>query len=272
MFEVSWRGQGKKLLWQELWRYEFEEILPLDPIVIVPTGSIEQHGPHCPSDVDISIPFSIATMAAQRITAFPVLVAPPIWWGLAHYNKGFPGTISLRTETYLHLVEDICTSLWENGFKRIVLLNGHGGNAAPNRVVRDTLTERDIFVIAYSWWESVDDFITKNSDTDSDVGHGGEWETSVQLFLREHLISVPHIGADVPLTNPFDTQTSCFATFAERRRDTRNGTGIMGNARGGTKEKGKAIIDLAVDRLSSLAKQFRDEPIHRYREFGSHCP
>lgn len=272
MFEVSYRGEGRKILWQELWRHEFEQALSRSPIVIIPTGSIEQHGPHCPSDVDISIPFSIAVMAAQQVEQFPVLVAPPVWWGVAHYNKGFPGTISLRPGTYQHLLEDVCVSLWENGFQRIVLLNGHGGNAAPNRLVRDTLSEQGIFVIAYDWWASVADVIEDESDSDLDVGHGGEWETSAQLFLREQLISTQHISADVPLTAPFDAETSVFATFAERRRDTRDGTGIMGDARVATKGKGKAIVGIAVHRLISLVQQFHKLPIREYREFGSHCP
>jgi creatinine amidohydrolase len=99
MFRVSYNGSNKKILLQELWRHELEEAVDRNPVIVVPTGSIEQHGPHCSADVDISIPFFIAVIAAQQMDDFPVFVAPPVWWGLAHYNKGFPGTISLRAET-----------------------------------------------------------------------------------------------------------------------------------------------------------------------------
>lgn len=272
MFSVSYNGSNKKVLWQELWRHEFEEAVDKNPIVVVPTGSIEQHGPHCPADVDISIPFFIGISAAQQMDDFPVFVAPPVWWGLAHYNKGFPGTISLRAETYLHLLEDVCMSIWENGFKRIVILNGHGGNAAPNRMIRDMLSEQNVFPVAYNWWDSVEDMISKSSDSDSNIGHGGEWETSVQLFIREQLVSKPHIGADVPLMSPFDPETARFATFAERRRDTRDRTGIMGDAHVATREKGKAILALAIDRLVMLIREFHSLPIREYRGFGTYCP
>jgi len=227
MFNVSYNGGNKKVLWQELWRHEFEEAVDKNPIVVVPTGSIEQHGPHCSADVEISIPFFIGVSEAQQVDDFPDFVASPVWWGLAHYNKGFPGTISLRAETYLHLLEDVCMSIWEDGFKRMVVLNGHGENAAPNRVIRDILSEQNVFIITYRWWDSVKNTI-KSGDSDSNVGDGGEWETSSQLFLREQLVSKLHIAGDVPLTSPFDPKTGQFATSAERRQDTRDRTRITG--------------------------------------------
>src|SRR5215831_4283687 len=127
MFKVSYDGSNKKVLWQELWRYEFQEALRHEPVVIVPTGSVEQHGPHCPMDVDISGPFYMAVAAARRVDEFPVLVAPPVWSGFTHYNMGFPGTLSLRLETYQALMADVLRSIHANGFPRIVVVNGQSG-------------------------------------------------------------------------------------------------------------------------------------------------
>ena len=89
MFRESFNGTNKKIFWQELWRHEFEDALIRDPVVIVPVGSIEQHGPHCPMDVDIAGPFYMAVETARRVNDFPVIVAPPIWSGFTHYNMGF---------------------------------------------------------------------------------------------------------------------------------------------------------------------------------------
>lgn len=271
MFQFSYDGTNRKILWQELWRHEFEEALRRDPVVIVPTGSIEQHGPHCPADVDISIPLHLAVRVAQRITEFPVLVAPPVWFGLAHYNKGFPGTISLRSETYLQMLADVCRSIHDNGFHRIVVLNGHGGNDAPNRVVRDTLSQEDIFLLAYSWWQSVEREMAAWSEADAgSVGHGGEWETSVQLYLREQLIDRSRANADV-FPNPFSPELRSFARFAERRRDTRDHTGTMGNATVASAEKGQRIFLLAAERLEQVVRELHSQPRRYYREFGSHA-
>ena len=70
-------SNGKKALWQEMLRHELLAALTQNPVVIVPVGSIEQHGPHCPQDVDISVPYHLAIRAAAAIDEFPVIVAPP---------------------------------------------------------------------------------------------------------------------------------------------------------------------------------------------------
>src|SRR3712207_8466779 len=79
---------GKSVLWQEMLRHELLEALTETPVVLVPVGSVEQHGPHCPPDVDISIPFHLAAAVARAVDDFPVLVAPPVSLGFTHYNMG----------------------------------------------------------------------------------------------------------------------------------------------------------------------------------------
>ena len=106
-------------------------------------------------DVDIVGPFFMAVAAARQVSVFPVLVAPPIWSGFAHYNMGFPGTISLRLETYQNLLADVVRSIYANGFPLIVIINGHGGNTAPNWAVTTQLAEENIFPISFSYWQAV---------------------------------------------------------------------------------------------------------------------
>jgi creatinine amidohydrolase len=271
MFRDSYDGTNKKIFWHELWRHEFEDHLEHDPVVIVPVGSIEQHGPHCPMDVDIVGPFYMAVETAKRVDSFPVIVVPPVWSGFTHYNMGFPGTISLRIETFLNLLGDICRSIHANGFHRIVLVNGHGGNDAPVRVVRDTVSEDDVFIVAFSWWQMVGAEMADLGETDGgSVGHGGEWETSVQLHLREYLIDQSRINAD-QFPNPFSPELQSFARFSERRRDTVDITGTMGDATAATAEKGRLVFEAAVDCLTRVVTEFHCVPPRKYREFGSHC-
>src|SRR5688500_2707890 len=122
---------GKKVLWQELLRHELLAALERRPVVIVPVGSVEQHGPHCPQDVDISVPYHLALRTAEAIDGFPVIVAPPVSLGFAHYNMGEVGTITVRLETFIAVLCDVSRSIWANGFHRLILLNGHGGNQQP---------------------------------------------------------------------------------------------------------------------------------------------
>lgn len=272
MYKVSYDGSNRKVLWQELWRHEFEAALEDAPVVIVPTGSVEQHGPHCPMDVDIAGPFSMAVAAAQRVSAFPVLVAPPIWSGFAHYNMGFPGTISLRLETYQSLLADVVRSIHANGFPRIVIINGHGGNTAPNWAVTAQLAEENIFPITFSYWQAVPAEMAAWAGADGDnVGHGGEWETALQLYLRPHLIDASRMVADA-FPNPYSPALQAFAQYAERRRDTAKATGVMGDPFAATAEKGERLFNAVVDKLVQLATEMHAAPIRQYKEFGSHCP
>jgi creatinine amidohydrolase len=272
MFGVSYTGNNKKVLWQELWRHEFEEALRHDPVVIVPTGSVEQHGPHCPMDVDIAGPFHMAVAAAQRVDECPVLVAPPIWSGFTHYNMGFPGTISLRLETYQNLLADVLRSLYANGFPRIIVVNGHGGNTAPNWAVTAQVSQEDIFPITFSYWQAVREELLEWSEADEgSIGHGGEWETSLQLYLRPHLIDRSRIVADV-FPNPYSPTIRAFAEYAERRRDTEEVTGVMGNALVASAVKGERLFEAIVGKLVKLVVEMHHAPVRRYREFGSHCP
>ena len=270
MYKLSYDGTNKKVLWQELWRHEFEAALTAAPVVIVPVGSIEQHGPHCPMDVDISAPFYMAVEVAQRVDDFPVIVAPPVWSGFTHYNMGFPGTISLRLETFQNLLVDIFRSIHANGFERIISVNGHGGNHAPCRAVSWSVAEEDIFTLSFSWWDMVEKELREWSATDESVGHGGEWETAVQLHLRNHLVDHSRIDSDQTGTQPFGDELA-FAEFAERRRDTVKDTGIMGDATVASAEKGGRIFALACDRLEKLVREYHELPVRHYREFGSHC-
>ena len=272
MFKVSYNGSNRKVLWNELWRHEFEEALKHDPVVIVPTGSVEQHGPHCPMDVDISGPFYMAVAAAQRIDEFPVIVTPPVWSGFTHYNKGFAGTISLRLETYQNLVADVLRSVYDNGFARIVVINGHGGNVAPNRAVTTQVAEENIFPITFSYWEAVKDEMLEWSEADEgSIGHGGEWETSLQLYLRPQLIARSYMVAD-EFPNPYSPNLRHFAEYAERRRDNVHHTGVMGNPLVASAEKGERLFNAVVERLVQLVREMHAAPVRQYKEFGSHCP
>lgn len=272
MFTPAYDGRGKKVLWQELWRHEFEEALGRNPVVLLPTGSVEQHGPHCPMDVDIAGPFAMAVAAARRVDEFPVLVAPPLWSGFTHYNMGFSGTISLRLETYQALLRDVLRSIYANGFPRIVVINGHGGNTAPNWAVTTQVGEENIFPITFSYWQAVRDEMAAWSEADAgQVGHGGEWETSLQLHLRPQLIDRSRMVADV-FPNPYSAEVRAFAEYAERRRDTADHTGVMGNPLVASAEKGERLFNAIVEKLVALVAEMHRAPVRQYKEFGSHCP
>ena len=136
---------------EELNWMDVETYLAQDDRIILVLGATEQHG-YLSLLTDVKIPLALAD-AASASTG--VLVAPPLNFGVSPYFATYPGTISLRTSTFLAAVEDIVRSLYRVGFRRMFIMNGHGGNSG----VRTTLTElanelEDLKFIWYSWWES----------------------------------------------------------------------------------------------------------------------
>lgn len=261
---------GKTVHWQEMWRHEMLDALEHNPVVIVPVGSVEQHGPHCPMDVDISHTQAMAVETARSIDDFPVIVAPPVWIGLTHYNMGEVGTITTSVETWIALLSDICRSIWANGFKRIILLNGHGGNRDIQRVVSIKLAEEDIWVLPITHWEMAWDVLHNEADRDPGfIGHGGEWETSLQHYLRPSLIDESRKVAD-PERPGFSEEIQKFTGFPERRRERENG--VHGDPTVATAEKGERLFNAVTEMLIKVCREYHEQPVRGYYEFGSHCP
>ena len=115
----------EKLTWPEI-----NDAVEMGKVCVVPCGSVEQHGPHLPLDVDIVCPQGIAYGAGKEVPD-RLLVLPPVWWGYTAHVMDFPGTVNTHYETFIRLVLDITKSLAYHGFKKIILLNGHGSNM-PN--------------------------------------------------------------------------------------------------------------------------------------------
>ncbi len=261
---------GKKVLWQELLRHEFLTALDQRSVVIVPVGSVEQHGPHCPPDVDISIPYHLAIRAADAIDDFPVIVAPPVTHGFTHYNMGEVGTITLGLETFIALLCDVVRSIWANGFRRIVLLNGHVGNEQPTWSTSVKLAEEDIWALAITYWHMAEDELRAWSEADAgSIGHGGEWETSLQLYLRPELLDMDLAVKD-EWRLKFSPPVQRYARFPERRREMTHG--VMGDPFKASAEKGERLFDVLLERLIAACQEYHREDPPRYKEFGSHCP
>lgn len=260
---------GKKVHWQEFLRHEFLAALDQRPVIIVPVGSVEQHGPHCPQDVDISVPFHLAISAADAINDFPVIVAPPVTYGFTHYNMGEVGTITLGLEVFISVLCEVTRSIWANGFQRIILLNGHGGNEAPTKVTSVKLAEEDIWAVALTYWNMALPELAEWGESDSSIGHAGEWETSLQMHLRPHLVDADRRVKD-DWRLKFGPEVGKFAGFPERRREMEHG--VMGDPMVASAEKGARLFGVLQERLVALCREYHDIEPPRYREFGSHCP
>ena len=124
-------------------------------MVIVPVASLEQHGPHLPVEVDSRLGETIALRTAQKVVARgeDALVLPVIWTGLSEHHMSFGGTITLDLPAFGALIEGVCHSLLRHGFRRIVLLNAHGGNENALRNITDELTPKlGVPIVQFTYW------------------------------------------------------------------------------------------------------------------------
>lgn len=128
---------------------QVEDYLNAEDRVMLVLGACEQHG-YLSLLTDVKIPLALANEAAQQSG---ILVAPPVSFGCSPYFLDYPGTISLRLHTYLDLVEDILRSLYDVGFRRVLILNGHGGNLPVKTHLVELLNRLpDLHLRWYDWW------------------------------------------------------------------------------------------------------------------------
>jgi len=167
------------LCWQE-----FGELVPARiDTVLVPFGSLEPHGV-IPNGTDSLSPEAMARDVAARVDA---LIAPVLNYGMTEAMKGYPGAVSIAAETYAPFAEAVLDNLAANGFKNLIVLNGHGGNtAALNAAATRVANARRVRVLVVNWWTLADD-ITK-SVFKQNGGHAGNNETAyIQAFLPDYV-------------------------------------------------------------------------------------
>jgi creatinine amidohydrolase len=126
-----------------------EQYLRTDDRLMLVVGACEQHG-YLSLTTDVKIPQALAGAASERSG---VLVAPALNFGISPYFVKYPGTISLRTQTFLAVIEDVVTCVYEQGFRRLLFVNGHGGNSPAQAVLHELANGMPGLQMSwYSWW------------------------------------------------------------------------------------------------------------------------
>ncbi len=145
-------------------------------LAILPIGATEQHGPHLATGMDF-LTVERITRAAAELSQAPAIVTPTLPFGSSHHHLVFGATLSLRTETYLAVLKDLLNCLVDDGFRKIYVVNGHGGNQDLMRLaVRDIRLERHVEIGCAAYWAH------------RGPGHAGQWETSLMLDARPELV------------------------------------------------------------------------------------
>lgn len=205
-------------------------------LAVFSVGAIEQHGPHLPLCVDWALGETVARMVAERLNAF---LLPGIPYGTSEAHEGFRGSISLAHETLRAVVQDIVRSLLAQGFRRVVLLNFHGGNIVLKIAVRELNLSQDRGkVVLVQPVQEARGRISRILVSAQDEQHAGEMETSMMMHIAPDQVGDERID-HVPEMGPvyFD-----YARMKEFCPD-----GIWGRPSLATAEKGKQVIDAMVE-------------------------
>ena len=236
------------LTWQEV-----KEAFEKGATVIVPIGSNEQHGPHMPINCDSYYVTQITSRVVKRLSdQMPIYRTPTVWTGYSPHHKSFPGTITLSLSTFLSMIYDICASLIHHNVRRLVLINGHGGNATLLRSVGSQIgDELNHSPMVLSYWDVIrDDWESFIEERPAGIGHSGETETSLRLFLAPDTIRQDALeNAEFVAEDP--SPHIAVAYQYEQFQDI-NSLGYTGHPKWGTAEKGERILHTIVERLSKL--------------------
>jgi len=232
--------------WRKLRADQLREKARQDAIVIVPVGSVEQHGPHLPVEVDSTLGEAVSQRTARAIAARgqQALVLPMVWTGLSEHHMSFGGTITLSLATFSALMEDICVSILRHGFRRIVLLNGHGGNENALRNVTDELTPKlRAPIVQFTYWYAAAEPIGAILETQAVLSHACEAETSMMMALRPELVAEDRIPLAKSNRTPNVEEFVGSGVYRWRSVGSRSASGVIGNPEAATKEKGVRLLD-----------------------------
>jgi len=252
-----------EIRWERLTAPELKALAARDALVVLPVGSLEQHGPHLPVWTDSFIAHALACRAAEEARDVPAVVLPPIWTGLSEHHFPFGGTISVDYATFHALLRCIVRSIRADGFRRLLIVNGHGGNIEPLAIsARELAHEFGIPVVATTWPTVAAAEIAATLTTQPGVHHACEGETSVWLALdptqvrQDRIAEAASNAATGAAPSPAAAAFSRFWSFEERAPRT----GVRGDPRAATAEKGERIIAAVV---AALARAMRDPALWR---------
>lgn len=268
----------EKLTWPEI-----NDAVDLGKVCVIPCGAVEQHGHHLPLDVDIVCPTGIARGAGRHVPD-QILVLPTVCYGYTGHVMDFPGTINTHYTHFMDQVLDITKSLAYHGFKKIMLLNGHGSNM-PNLdlVARRTNLETDAECILGAWWNllTVDKAFLprwRESKFPGGCAHACELETSLYLYLDEDGVRKDKVKSGLISFNAEESPFNWVDLFASGPAtlvswtSSYSATGVLGDAELATPEKGRQAYEEAVKQLVRFVTWFKARPKDRRRDLHRRKP
>ncbi|MDW0127446.1 MAG: creatininase family protein [Nitrososphaeraceae archaeon] len=212
--------------------------------IIIPLGSMEQHGPHLPISTDTIIAEYLANQLTKKISSY---VLPGIPYGVSFEHRPF-FNISISNDVLSELLSQICISLGENGFNQIIILNGHRGNMGVLQYIPQIVERNNpkMKVFGINYWHLIE----------REFDHGGFVETSLMLAIEPELVQMQNAKRGHLNKKRLNSTYTTFLSNTSSFKITRNG--VLGDPRKATKEEGKKIISITMKNLVRILKELDD--------------
>jgi creatinine amidohydrolase len=227
------------------------QALSKDTPIVLPIAALEQHGRHLPLFTDSMLLGELIRRVAPRFEQ-SVVFAPLQWLGNSDHHLDFAGTLSAPPRAYLDLLCGLMDNFIQHGFKRLVFINGHGGNDVPARqaifeIRQHHRTRSDLLLLAATYWElGGRPYEVDGSFVQRRMGHACEWETSMILRLSPELVGDISRIEPVPFGNAFEPASRGWIT------KDRTAPGHIGDPRQATREKGETLFRVFADDVAKL--------------------
>lgn len=256
-----------KFRYEEFTWPEIREAVAQQRVAVLPVGTVEQHGHHLPLVTDVVTATEMSRRAVEQIPTEAVLM-PSVYYSFNEHHLDFPGTIAVEGETIINYVTDIGLSLAHHGFRKVLLVNGHGSNVPYLDIAARNITNRSKAICAMvPWWNLIPKGLLqqlRESEFPGGMAHGCELETSVLLYLRPDLVQMDHAVKDIKFQPSeffyWDLQSPSPVFFQEWfSRYSKSGT--VGDPTLATLEKGQQFVSAVVKRMIDLIRDFRAREI-----------
>ncbi|MEM6332279.1 MAG: creatininase family protein [Planctomycetota bacterium] len=255
--------------WMNLRRDQIEA-LDRDTPVIVPTAAIEQHSLHLPVSTDTTIVTGICS-AVDTASEADVLVTPTLWLGCSRHHRDYPGTLTTELDHFSASLFDVVDSVLHAGFRKVLILNGHGGNGAILSVTLEKLqhTHPDRVLLSASYWDIAGPAMAKvRRSSAGGMGHAGEMETAVMLALAPELVNMTRAAKDGLQSQSRFTHVDMLGLGSGPGRvgrvrpfEAMSKHGGFGDPTDATAEQGRAFLDAIVSEILVLLDDLRSDRV-----------
>lgn len=248
--------------WEEMTSPEIGTLDRECTVVILPVGSVEQHGRHMPVGTDTLLAQAVSLAATEADSE--IVVMPPPWYGFSAHHMRFPGSITLSAETLMAVVDDIVASLVKQGFRRILIVNGHGGNNGVIDVLGSTLGHKHYGkarIAALTYFALAKEAIARLRKSEiGGMGHACEFETSMVQHMRPELVKIERAETTYPDPGSRYLTTDLLGGSAIRTYHDfgdLSTTGTLGDPSLASPEAGAAFFKAVTTELNAFIADFR---------------